>query len=53
MRFHFLRDLVNDGTIQLDYCPTQEQLADFMMKVVKLDTFEKLRNRAGVVIKKD
>lgn len=51
VRYHFLRDLVNEGTIQLDYCPTQEQLADFMTKAVKLETFEKLRYRVGTCTK--
>ncbi|CAA7027704.1 unnamed protein product [Microthlaspi erraticum] len=51
VRYHFLRDLVNEGTIQLDYCPTQDQLADFMTKAVKLETFEKLRSRVGVCTK--
>ncbi|CAA7016057.1 unnamed protein product [Microthlaspi erraticum] len=27
VRFHFLRELVNDGVIALDYCTTQEQLS--------------------------
>lgn len=41
VRFHFLRELVNDGIIQLEYCPNLEQLSDFMTKAVKRDTFEK------------
>lgn len=51
VRYHFLRDLVNEGTIRLDYCPTEDQLADFMTKAVKLETFEKLRSRVGVCVK--
>ncbi|XP_068486875.1 uncharacterized mitochondrial protein AtMg00810-like [Phaseolus vulgaris] len=42
VRFHFLRDLVND---QLKYCNTQEQVVD----TVKLEQFEKLRQMLGVV----
>lgn len=37
VRCHFLRDLVNEGTMQLDYCPTQEQLPDFMTNIRKAE----------------
>ncbi|KAL0420696.1 UNVERIFIED_CONTAM: Retrovirus-related Pol polyprotein from transposon TNT 1-94 [Sesamum latifolium] len=39
VRFHFLRDLTKDGTIDLVHCRTQEQLADIMTKPLKLDVF--------------
>lgn len=51
VRYHFLRELVNDGVIQLNYCPTVEQSSDIMTKAVKLDTFEKLRLKIGVCSK--
>lgn len=51
VRFHFLRELVNEGVISLEYCSTQSQLADIMTKPVKLDVFEKLRSAMGVCSK--
>ena len=48
VRFHFLRDLVNDGIIQLMHYRTQEQIADLMTKALKLETFQKLREELGV-----
>ncbi|XP_019091415.1 PREDICTED: uncharacterized protein LOC109128812 [Camelina sativa] len=48
VRFHYLRELVNDGVIQLDYCSTHDQISDIMTKAVKLEAFEKLKNRMGV-----
>jgi hypothetical protein len=48
VRFHFLRDLVNDGIIQLMHCRTQEQIADLMTKAFKVETFHKLREELGV-----
>lgn len=51
VRYHFLRDLVNDGIIQLSYCSTVEQASDIMTKAVKLETFEKLRMKLGVISK--
>jgi len=51
--YHFLRELVKDGVILLDYCTTQEQLSNIMTKAVKLEVFEKLRQRMGVCSKKE
>jgi uncharacterized OsmC-like protein len=48
VRFHFLRELAKDGTIELVHCNTQEQVADMMTKPLKLDAFVKLRNLLGV-----
>lgn len=53
VRFHFLRELVNDGVILLDYCTTQEQVSDIMTKAVKREVFEKLRGRMGVCCEKE
>ena len=49
VRFHFLRDLVNEQVVQLKYCNTNEQVADVMTKAVKLDQYEKFRHMLGVV----
>lgn len=48
VRYHFLRELVNDEVIGLEYCSTHEQLSDVMTKPVKLDVFEKQRSSLGV-----
>ncbi|WVZ18913.1 hypothetical protein V8G54_006235 [Vigna mungo] len=48
IRFHFLKDLVNDEVINLRYCSTTEQLVDIMTKALKLDQFEKIRHMLGV-----
>ncbi|RDX97647.1 hypothetical protein CR513_19561, partial [Mucuna pruriens] len=42
VRFYFLRDLCNDGVIQLNYCNTGEQLADIMTKLLKVESFQHL-----------
>lgn len=36
IRFHFLRDLVNQGIIELSYCSTDKQIADTMTKALKI-----------------
>ncbi|KAC9923453.1 hypothetical protein E3N88_45071 [Mikania micrantha] len=48
VRFHYLRDLVNEGKVQLLFCPTKEQVADVLTKPVKLELFEKMRKKLGV-----
>ncbi|GJU42070.1 putative RNA-directed DNA polymerase [Tanacetum coccineum] len=49
VRYYFLRDLVNDGAIELRYCNTLAQVADIMTKPLKVDQFEKLRDMMGMV----
>ena len=42
MRFHFTREALENGTIQLTYCPTNDMTADVMTKAlprVKLGRF--------------
>jgi hypothetical protein len=48
VRFHFLRNLVKDGVIKLEFCGTKKQVADVMTKPLKLDQFQKLRQMPGV-----
>ena len=48
MRFHFLRELANQGVVELVYCNTLEQVADIMTKPLKLDLYEKLRSMLGM-----
>lgn len=48
VRFHFLRELTKDGTLNLLHCNTQEQVADVMTKPLKLDMFLKMRRLLGV-----
>nr|GEV52305.1 hypothetical protein [Tanacetum cinerariifolium] len=49
VRYYFLRDLVNDGAIELRYCNTLAQVADIMTKPLKVEQFEKLRDMMGMV----
>lgn len=48
VKFHFLRDLVNDGVIKLNYCSSENQVADIMTKPLKLEQFERLRGILGI-----
>lgn len=48
VRFHFLRDLVTDGIVELVHCGSKEQLADIMTKPLKLEQFLKMREQLGL-----
>jgi len=47
-RFHFLRDQVNKGKLEIMHCKTEEQVADLLTKPLKISSFEYLRNKLGM-----
>ncbi|XP_048427898.1 uncharacterized mitochondrial protein AtMg00810-like [Pyrus x bretschneideri] len=47
-RFHFIRDALQDGEIDLLYCKTEEQTADIFTKALARDQFEYLRRKLGL-----
>ena len=48
IRHHFIRDLVEEGTIVLEHIPTEKQLADILTKPLDVSKFENMRNSIGV-----
>ncbi|KAI5338419.1 hypothetical protein L3X38_017690 [Prunus dulcis] len=48
-RFHFIRDALQNGEIDLLYCKTKEQTADIFTKALAKDHFEYLRRKLGVI----
>lgn len=48
VRFHFLRDLTKDGVVQLIWIGTRDQLADLMTKPLKLEAFQRIREKMGI-----
>ena len=48
-RFHFIRDALQNGEIDLMYCKTEEQVADILTKALAKDRFEYLRKKLGVI----
>ncbi|CAM8935607.1 unnamed protein product [Rhodiola kirilowii] len=49
IRYHFLRDCVEKGTIEMEYCRTEEQIADIFTKALHRESYEKLRLELGMV----
>ena len=47
-RYHFIKDALQEGVIDLLYCPTNEQVADIFTKVLTNDRFNYLRDLLGV-----
>lgn len=48
VRYHFLRDLVGDGTVELQHVGSKEQIADIFTKPLHREVFVKLREKLGV-----
>ncbi|XP_073224806.1 secreted RxLR effector protein 161-like [Cicer arietinum] len=49
VRFHYLRNLTEEGRVKLVHCGSQDQMADIMTKPLKLESFTKLRQMLGVM----
>ncbi|BBH04777.1 BURP domain-containing protein, partial [Prunus dulcis] len=47
-RYHFIKDALQEGIVDLIYCPTNEQLADIFTKALAKDRFCYLREKLGV-----
>lgn len=47
-RYHFIRDLIKDGTINIIHCSTLDQVADVFTKGLPNCKFEVLRNMLGM-----
>ena len=48
IKYHFIRENVKSGVVQLKYCPTEDMIADILTKGLPQDKFVKLRLLAGV-----
>ena len=49
IKFHFIREQVANKMIQLEYCPTEDMLADLLTKGITHEKFERLRMMCGMV----
>lgn len=47
-KFHFLRDQVNNGKLEVKHCKTDEQIADLLTKPLKLSSFDYLKKKLGM-----
>ena len=49
IRYHFLRDCVQRGTIRLEYIQTNEQVVDIFIKALCRHSFVKFRDKLGLI----
>jgi hypothetical protein len=43
-KYHFVREQVNEGKVELNYCPSVDNIADIFTKALPPQKFEKFRN---------
>ena len=48
IKYHFVRNLVNDQEIDVQYCPTNLLLADIFTKGLSAEKFVFIRNKLGL-----
>lgn len=48
IRYHYIRECVQNGQIQLQYCPTEDMKADILTKPLAKQKFEYLRREIGL-----
>ena len=53
LKLYFLREVQNEGEIQLVYCKTESQNVDILTKLLPKARYEFLRQRLGVCSSKD
>ena len=48
IRYHYVREAVQDGFTNLHYCPTEEMIADILTKPHPRGRFETIRQSMGL-----
>ena len=49
VRFHFIRDCINNGTLETDYVRTGDQLADLLTKPLPRERLQELRIQSSII----
>ena len=47
-KYHFIREALQEGVINMKFCRSEEQLADIFTKALPKDRFKQLRSNLGV-----
>ena len=49
IRYHYIREAVQEGIVNLCYCPTEQMIADLLTKPLARERFKMLRDAMGMV----
>ena len=49
IKYHYLRELVQDKEVKMEYVNTKEQIANIFKKTLPKDAHEYLRGKLGVI----
>ena len=49
LRYHFIRDCVEKGTVIVEFIGTNEQKADILTKALGRVRFKELRSKVGII----
>ena len=49
IKYHYLRDLVQDKEVKMEYVNTKEKIVDIFTKALPKDSHEYLRGKLGVI----
>ena len=49
IKYHYLRELVQDKEVKMEYVNTKEKIADIFTKLLPKDAYEYLRGKLGVI----
>jgi len=52
LRFHFCRDQIEQGSVKVDYCPTENMISDSLTKPINAPKFKWCREAMGVTASK-
>ena len=48
IKYHFIRDAIEDGEVELKFCKSEDQVADIFTKALPKDKFNYFRKMLGV-----
>ena len=48
IKFHYIRELVKGREIEMEFCKFEDQVADVLTKLLKVEVFNKLKEKMGM-----
>lgn len=49
IKYHFIRELVSHGGVEVIFCKSSDQAADVLTKALKIGDFLKMKDKLGVI----